>query len=89
VKLFGKKVIRKIDFGKIKKAQLEENIGFEDISIKFFLVIDKSTNSGASRQEEIILSQFSSNDTSRNKYLCRINFTYMAQKTWHCFPSRL
>lgn len=66
VNLFGQKVVRKIDFGKIKKAQLEHNEGFEDISIKVFLVVDKSTNSGSSRQEEIILSQFSSNDTSRN-----------------------
>ncbi len=39
---------------------------FDDISIRVLLVIDNSTNSGASRQEEIILSQFSSEDKSRN-----------------------
>jgi hypothetical protein len=49
-------MVRKIDFKKIKEAQLVEKESLEDISIRVLLIVDKSSNSGASRQEEIILT---------------------------------
>ncbi|MDX2256807.1 MAG: hypothetical protein NW214_14945 [Pseudanabaenaceae cyanobacterium bins.39] len=66
VNLFGKKVVKKIDFEKIKEARLDESESFDDISIRLLLIINKSTNLGNSKQEEIILSQFSSEYKSRS-----------------------